>query len=557
MKDHLGNTRMVLTEEQQTDAYPVASLEDATIATERLYYGNLDSGRVNKNTVPGYPNDTYTTPNNYIQQLSGSTGAYKIGASITIKVMAGDTVNIRASSWYRQNGTTPGSPNSPLASLVVGLASGLTGSDPGHYIQGQLQQPGVLDPGITSFLSVVNSDYNANTSKPKAYLNWILFDEQFHPVITNDGKNSGFDRVGSDTILKTHIIPGQVMTKSGYLFVYVSNETPNINVYFDNLQLTHMRGRIVEETHYYPFGLTMAGISYQEIGKPENKYRYNKGSELQNKEFSDGSGLEMYETKLRELDPQLGRWWQMDSKPDYAQSLYSAMGNNPILYNDPLGDSIPKDELERLYQQGILVHKNLGGDQTGLIRNATDEEFKENPLGAVGKNIVHLLADLVGLNTVDNISAEIRQEYNNGTLNTGDVVLAIAGVGLATTRGEGGEVVVNKGPVQPYEVGMTADLWRRSVPGDDLSIHHAPQGKPAGQLIEGYEYKNAPGIALPKAEHSDIPTLKRENTAGTPRQQLAKDIRDLRKYTNAPNSSLQQLIDLNKFIWPELYNKKQ
>ena len=112
-------------------------------------------------------------------------------------------------------------------------------------------------------------------------------------------------------------------------------------MFYDNLQVIHTRGPLLQESHYSPWGLELAGISAKAAGKLENNYKFNKGSELQHHEFSDGSGLEWYDTHFRNLDPQLGRWQQIDPKIDEDQeslSPYISMGNNPVLKNDPLGD---------------------------------------------------------------------------------------------------------------------------------------------------------------------------------------------------------------------------
>ncbi|MBS1919591.1 MAG: hypothetical protein JST17_05015 [Bacteroidetes bacterium] len=320
IKDHLGNIRMVLTEQKDTSYYPDASLETSNLSNERLYYSKVDSGRVNKSTVTGYPNDTYTSPNDYIQKLNGN--GVRVGTGIVLKVMAGDKFNLRVNSWWNSN-NSPGTPVNPLNDLLSALNGGVSSVSSGHYTSTDLSSNSALNPGATDFL---NSHTGYSGSIPKAFINWVLFDEQFKFV----SSSSGFEQVGSSNTFTTHTRTNVAINKSGYLYVYVSNETPNIDVYFDNLQVTHIRGNLISDESFYPFGLKMSGISDKSLnfGAPENHFKFNDKEE-QRQEFSDGSGLEWYDYKNRFYDDQIGRFFCVDLLADKYPyySPYQFAGN--------------------------------------------------------------------------------------------------------------------------------------------------------------------------------------------------------------------------------------
>jgi RHS repeat-associated protein len=158
-----------------------------------------------------------------------------------------------------------------------------------------------------------------------------LLDEQFNYVPAS----SGFIKVpGFDDDIQTLAQQNIPIVKSGYLFVYLSNETRKRDVFFDNLVVQHYTGPLTEENVYYPFGLVAAGISSNAAGRLENKRKWNAGTEL-NTDFD----INLYETNYRSLDPQLGRFWQIDPMADEQEnaSPFTFGSNNPILRNDPLG----------------------------------------------------------------------------------------------------------------------------------------------------------------------------------------------------------------------------
>src|ERR1700676_1144901 len=209
--------------------------------------------------------------------------------------MSGDKIDIAVQSFY--NSGTTSLPNSSVTDVLASLATGIVNVASGG--KGSLSDLNntTTSPIYAALNSFMTNDPNP-TGKPKAYLNWILLDDQLKYV--SSYPQSGAMVVGNAGVLNTLGYTGLPITKNGYLYIWVNNETPNWDVFFDNLSGKHYPGPELEETHYYPFGLTMAGISSKAL-KPkyaQNNFKYNC-KELQNQEFSDRTGLEDYDYGAR------------------------------------------------------------------------------------------------------------------------------------------------------------------------------------------------------------------------------------------------------------------
>ena len=110
---------------------------------------------------------------------------------------------------------------------------------------------------------------------------------------------------------------------------YITDHLGNNRVFFadnDNNGVPEL----LQSDDYYPFGLQINRGSITN----SNEWLYN-GNELEN-EF----GLFWYSTEFRNLDPQIGRWVQIDPLSELVtiMSPFTYSNNNPINVNDKSGD---------------------------------------------------------------------------------------------------------------------------------------------------------------------------------------------------------------------------
>ncbi|HEY5744733.1 MAG TPA: DUF6443 domain-containing protein [Chryseolinea sp.] len=336
LKDHLGNVRLTFSEKKTTTQY-VATLEAAT-----------NGDFLNYNNRTAYTLGNHTNPGTYSQILNGGNNS-QIGLARSMPVNIGDVLDLEVYAKY-EGATTSTNTNALITSLVTAFGLTSTGTNP---IDG------------SAAYSAFNSTFSAGPfigrvqpyedgAAPRAYLNYILFDENFvlqdfgFDQISVSAKQVGISPVIAHDYLSLHV----AVKKKGFLYVYLSNEQPvQTNVYFDDFKITYNTA-IEGYDSYYPTGLSFS--DFQRPASVKQDYRFN-GKELQNE-----IDLGWYDYGARMYDPSIGRWASIDPLSEISRrwSTYSYAYNNPIRFIDP--DGMLVEEANDQQMETFDLAKRLG-----------------------------------------------------------------------------------------------------------------------------------------------------------------------------------------------------
>lgn len=397
LKDHLGSVRSVLTTEQETDIY-AATMETANATKENALFSKISATATTK--PAGFSNDN---SNKMVSRLNGNvniSGNNQVGPGIVLKVMTGDTISISIFSWYT-GAVQPAATGVPAISteLISLLTAGVAAENGGKggAIPTAYSSP-LLVTDITTLVSDDSTTYV--TTRPKAFLNWMVIGEDYNAA--NSPNHIGTIQVpvcNAGDSLKQIVGPtNMVLRRNGWIYIYVSNQS-NQDVFFDNLVVNLKHGPLVEQKDYYSFGMENPALSTQAIKQNyyTNRIKYN-GKELQNKEFTDGTGLEVDDYGSRIYDPQIGRWMSADPQankfPSWSPYVYAF--DNPVRFVDPDGKSGKDPNKEKFYSQMVPAATNaataVGADNKfkGLYlvaQRVVENGFRLNPPGNNPMNI--------------------------------------------------------------------------------------------------------------------------------------------------------------------------
>jgi|GEM_PF-3679443 len=285
----------------------------------------------------------------YVSSSSAKVGGtHPVGPWKTLKIKQGDVVNGEVYARYETSST----------GLGINLSLYLT--NPSNFRGGSEsgRNPALLNLGLG--LSPVP---NPASGVPKAQLRYLFYDKDNKFVSSQSVVVSA---AAANNWLKL-TLPQFTATQDGYLQVLVVNES-NVDVWFDDLAISHTEALIVQENHYDPWGLNLAGIETK--GQPDHKFQYN------GKEKQSELGLNWSDYGARMYDAQIGRWHVADPLSEVSRrwSPYNYAFNNPIRFTDPDG-MWPKDSKSE--DEPLFNRKHIAPIERDIF-NRIDKDNEQN-----------------------------------------------------------------------------------------------------------------------------------------------------------------------------------
>jgi RHS repeat-associated protein len=255
----------------------------------------------------------------YALRLNGTENE-KVGLAKSLQVFEGDKIQMEVYAKY----VDPDANNltTALQQFLAAVASGTTPE--GTVLTGEHYTSSTSSFPYFGFL-----DRSEDTEDgPKAYLNWLLFDENYafqdggYVRMTDAARETGTD------VPHERLFAEVVAKQAGYMYIYLSNENEvPVEVFFDDFKVSQATIMVAQATDYGVWGEVL-----REQKMDEALYRY--GYQGQYAEKDEETGWNHFE--LRQYDAIIGRWTSVDPKRQYY-SPYLSMGNNPLSRTDPDG----------------------------------------------------------------------------------------------------------------------------------------------------------------------------------------------------------------------------
>jgi RHS repeat-associated protein len=382
--DHQGNVRMTYTPDLDPNGVWRCTYEEPDV---RAYPYVQDPDDPQKPVFVNW-NQPIRTPNQAYESVYGGKVTDANGTMITLDVQMGDTIEAEVQSKSSQ-GNTPGDQAPPNSWLY------LFGINPGTVVYDQEGNPHYSGPQLSlSLLGLLNNllQLNANTESERAGALLVRGLDSAGNYVDGQMINAYYS--SSWKKLKTqYLVTNPLLTKIQILLTAKANNT----VYYDDLSVMRKRmlAKIVQENHYYPYGLNIKGLEY--IAPPyENSYSLYNGKEMVLK-----NQLEWNDYGARYYDPQIGRWHAVDELAEKYSSFspYHYSASNPIRFVDYDGrgfgdyydkqgnylgsDGINDDKVYQLKDGYRAKFENTNINWGGALseRYYTDLQSKSNDLG--------------------------------------------------------------------------------------------------------------------------------------------------------------------------------